>query len=294
MKLPSSLVVSWCLFHSRLVLYFCSGYLSEVVFPKSLFVYCLSCCPKIATSFCSQWSLPGGCGKYSQIRHLMANLAQNVSPSHFCFSSECSSSSTQCWWRPAHIHLGRKNILKSKRRAFGSSEGFWGHWTQQEAQFYLTFRGFLIPNFSCLHTSYPFSVQGRIGTCFYPEGGVSVCCCCAWPLSFLLMLCCLWVNLQFPSCQMSCWLHGPVVCSAYLPAVGLKPSLTRCTNAQLSHEHLHCSLHTFRHNIYNCTWPWSIALFQINDHTISFLGFCSFLFCSQNCSCAQTPGKGVL
>lgn len=149
-----------------------------------------------------------------------------------------------------------------------------------------------MPNFSCLHTSYPFSSQGRIGTSFYPEGGVSVCCCCAWPLRFLLMLCCLWVNLQFPSCQMSCWLHGPVVCSAYLPAAGLKPSLTRCTNAQLGHEHLHCSLHTFGHNIYNCTWPWSIALFQINDHTMYFLGFCSFLFCSQNCSCAQTPGKG--
>lgn len=36
------------------------------------------------------------------------------------------------------------------------------------------------------------------------------------------------------------------------------------------------SLHTFRHNIYNCTWPWSIALFQINDHTIYLLGFCTF------------------
>lgn len=75
---------------------------------------------------------------------------------------------------------------------------------------------------------------------------------------------------------MSCWLHRPVVCSAHLPAAALKPSLTRCTNAQLSHEHLHCSLHTFRHNIYNCTWPWSIALFQINDHTIYLLGFCTF------------------
>lgn len=167
-------------------------------------------------------------------------------------------------------------------------------WRQSEAQFYLAFRGFLMASFSCLCTSHPFSAQGRIGSCFYPEGGVSVCCCCAWPLRFLLVLCCLWVNLEFPSCQMSCWLHGPVLCSAHLPAAGLKPSLTRCTNAQLSHEHLHYLLHTFRHNIYNCAWPWSIALFQISDHTIYFLGFCNFLFCSQNYSCAQTPGKGVL
>lgn len=54
---------------------------------------------------------------------------------------------------------------------------------------------------------------------------------------------------------MSRWVHEPVVCSAYLPAAGLMPSITRCTNAQLSPGHLHCSLHTFRHNIYNCTWP---------------------------------------
>lgn len=78
-------MVSWCLFRSRLVLCFCFDCRSEVVFPKSLFVFYLSCCPKIATNFCSQWSLPDGCGKYSQIRHLMANLAQNVSPSHFFF-----------------------------------------------------------------------------------------------------------------------------------------------------------------------------------------------------------------
>lgn len=91
---------------------------------------------------------------------------------------------------------------------------------------------------------------------------------------------------------MSCWQHGPVVCLAHLPAAGLKPSLTRCTNAQLSHEHLHCSLYTYRQNIYNCTWPWSIALFQINGHTIFLLGFCNFLFRSQNCSKCPKSWEG--
>lgn len=128
-----------------------------------------------------------------------------------------------------------------------------------------------MPNISCLCTSYPFSARGRVGTCFYSEGGVSVCCCCApaFPARVVLSL----GEFAVPLLPNE---HRPVVCSAHLPAVGLKPSLTRCTNAQLSHEHLHCSLHTFRHNIYNCTWSWSIALFQINDHTVYLLGFCSF------------------
>lgn len=59
-----------------------------------------------------------------------------------------------------------------------------------------------------------------------------------------------------------------------LPAASLKPNVTRCTNAQLSPGHIHCSLHTFRHNIY--TWPLHVALFQINGCTIYLLGFYSF------------------
>lgn len=67
-------------------------------------------------------------------------------------------------------------------------------------------------------------------------------------------------------------------CSAWLTSLPLvlKPSITRCTNAQLSPGHLHCSLYALRHNIYSCTWPVCIALFQINDPTMYLLGFYSF------------------
>lgn len=118
----------------------------------------------------------------SEIRHLMANLAQMPSVSNLSsFSSDCSNSSTRCSWKPACVHLGRRHILKS------TGSAFWEHWRQLESQFKLAFRGLLMPNFCCLCTSRPFSAWGSASGCFCHERGVSVYCYCAQPLHFLLV-----------------------------------------------------------------------------------------------------------
>lgn len=204
----------------------------------------------------------------------------------------------QCCRKAARIHLGRRYILNSRRRAFGNSGGgFWGHWRRPEAQFHLAFRGFLMPNFSCLCTSYPFSAQDRGGTCFTLKEVLVCAAAMLGPCVSCVSCSCSVVFGWICNSPPAKWAAG---CtghwSAQLTSLLLvwsqaSPGVQMHSSAM---KHLHCSLHTFRHNIYNCTWPWSIALFQINDHTIFLLGFCNFLFCSQNCSSAQTPGKGVL
>lgn len=132
-----------------------------------------------------------------------------------------------------------------------------------------------MPDFCCLCTSHPFSARSRAGACFCHGPGVSVYCYSAQPPRSLLVSCCLWMDLQFPSfpsCQTSCVGQR----SAPLPSLLLswKASSTRCANAQLGPGHLRCSLHTFRHNIY--TGPLRAAGVQINDRTVCLLGFCRF------------------
>lgn len=134
-----------------------------------------------------------------------------------------------------------------------------------------------MPDFCCLCTSHPFSARSRAGACSCHGPGVSLYRYSAQPPRFLLVSCCLWMNLKFPSfpsCQTSRWVRGPALCSVSLPAASWKPSIARCTNAQLGPGHLHCSLHPFRHNIY--TWPLRGASVQINDCTIYLLGFRRF------------------
>lgn len=80
LKLPSSLMVPWCLFSSRLVHHFCRYCPSAVVFSKdptcSLPVMLPSSCCKLLFPAVTA-SLAVG-NALSQIRHLMANLAQDA------------------------------------------------------------------------------------------------------------------------------------------------------------------------------------------------------------------------
>lgn len=46
-----------------------------------------------------------------------------MNPNLFSYSSDCSEYWAQCSWKPAHVHLGRRHMLKSMGKASGDSEG---------------------------------------------------------------------------------------------------------------------------------------------------------------------------
>lgn len=176
LKLPSSPMVPWCMFSSRLVHPFYQCLSISSCFSKDL----VCSLPAILPSGCHELLFPVVTARLavgntcSQIRHLMANLEKEKSSASDCSDSSAQLKTSLCPFRKeAHVEEHR--------------EVFWGQERQLEAQFYWAFRDLLMPNFCCLCTSHLFSAQGRSGTCFFHERGVSVYCYCAQPPRFLLV-----------------------------------------------------------------------------------------------------------